>query len=65
MKKKSGERVLGKAAILSVMVRVGVIEKVTFEQTFEGEGMSHVTLWEKCPRQKKQCKGSEVSVCLV
>lgn len=36
--------VFGKAAILNVMIRVGMIEKVAFEQTLEGEGMSHVTL---------------------
>lgn len=39
-KKYSGEGILGKAAILSVLGRVGLIEKVTFEQTFEGEGIS-------------------------
>ena len=43
-KKYSGEGVFGKAAILNVMIRVGMIEKVASEQTLEGEGMSHVTL---------------------
>lgn len=41
-KKYSREGVLGKVAILNVAVSVGLIEKVTFEQTFEGEGMSNV-----------------------
>lgn len=39
-KKYSGEGLLGKAAILSVLGRVGLIEKVTFERTLEGEGIS-------------------------
>lgn len=57
-------------AVLSGVVRVGLIEEVMFEQRHEGgEGMNHVDSWDGYSRQKGQpvqrpCGRSLLSVFL-
>lgn len=50
-KNYSGESI-GK--IYNFIISVDLLERVTFEQTFEGQRISYVTLSGKGSRQKKQ-----------
>lgn len=50
-----------RVAVLNGVVKVGLIEKVAFEQRLEGRRVSHVGIWEKgvLGRGIRHCKGSE------